>query len=112
MSINCLSNGEFATSSLDQTMNIWHSADTGKLKCVLSGSQEPIHCVGTLENNLITGSTGNRVGVRQGFEADSYYTSSKLRSDVIRGNFTAMQVLPMNRLLLLGQENGSITLIC
>ncbi len=43
---------------------------------------------------------------------ESKYQTHKLRSDVIRGNVTAMRALPMNRLLLLGQDNGSVALLC
>ena len=77
-----------------------------------SGAQEPVHCVGSLSTNILTGSTANRIGVRHGSTPEAGFTSNKLRADVIKGNLSSMKVLPMNRLLLLGQDNGIVTLIC
>ena len=119
-------------------MSVWNSAD-GKMKCMLPGAQEPVHCVSVYEEGimfnsilmtylihgikyiflncisgqqLITGSTGNRIGVRKGFTADSSYNSCKIKSDILKGNLTSMKLLPMNRLLLLGEDTGKIRLLC
>ena len=86
----------------------------GKNKGMLPGTQEPVHCVAVNEEGqqLITGSTGNRIAIRRGFTADSPFSSSKVKSDILKGNLTSMRLLPLNRLLLLGEDTGKIRLIC
>ncbi|XP_059094750.1 WD repeat-containing protein 81-like [Tigriopus californicus] len=111
LSLTPLSNAEFLTTSLDQTMCLWNSNEA-KLKRSLPGAQEPIHCVGIMGQNVITGSTANRIGVRYGLDAEAPYQSNKLRTEIIKTNLTSMRVLAHNRLLLLGQESGSVSLIC
>ena len=39
------------------------------------------------------------------------YYSTRLRSDVFKGVISAMEVLPLNKQLLLASDNGTITLI-
>ena len=81
---------------------------------IFLGTQEPVHCVTVNEEGkqLITGSTGNRIAIRRGFTADSPFSSSKVKSDILKGNLTSMRLLPLNRLLLLGEDTGKIRLIC
>ncbi|XP_034939157.1 WD repeat-containing protein 81 [Chelonus insularis] len=99
------------SSSLDLTIAVWSAID-GKLKFHLKGTTEPVHCMDLYEHQLITGTTVNRIGVHTSIEATASFSSSKLKSDVFKGILTAMTVLPLNRLLLLGADNGGITLIC
>lgn len=81
---------------------------------MLPGAQEPIHCVAFYEEGqqLITGSTGNRIGVRKGFDADSPYSTSKLKTDILKGNLSSLRMLPLNRLLLIAEDTGKIRLVC
>ena len=53
---------------------------------MLPGTQEPVHCVAVNEEGqqLITGSTGNRIAIRRGFTADSPFSSSKVKSDILK----------------------------
>jgi WD repeat-containing protein 81 len=104
---------EFVSTSLDQTVSVWNSSD-GKLRSSLPGAQEPIACAAYLpeSGDLITGSTANRLAVRHGLTAESAFVSNRARSDVLKGNLTSMRALEMNRMLLLGQDNGQIVLIC
>ncbi|OAD55604.1 WD repeat-containing protein 81 [Eufriesea mexicana] len=99
------------SSSLDETIAVWSALD-GKLKFHMKGSTEPVHCMTTYEQELIIGTTANRVGVYTSIEATASFSSSKLKSDTFKGLLTTMAVLPLNRLLLLGADNGGITLIC
>ncbi|CAL7948675.1 unnamed protein product [Xylocopa violacea] len=99
------------SSSLDETIAVWSALD-GKLKFHMKGSTEPVHCMTTYEQELIIGTTANRVGVYTSIETTASFSSSKLKSDTFKGLLTTMAVLPLNRLLLLGADNGGITLIC
>lgn len=64
------------------------------------------------EQQLISGTTANRIGVHSAVEVSASYSFSKLRHDAFKGVLTAMALLPLNRLLLLGADNGNINLIC
>uniref|UniRef100_A0A0K2UX53 Putative LOC100169061 [Acyrthosiphon pisum] n=1 Tax=Lepeophtheirus salmonis TaxID=72036 RepID=A0A0K2UX53_LEPSM len=108
------SGSKFVSTSLDQSVNVWDK--DVKLQGTLPGPQEPIHCICTSfqgdTEDIITGSTANRIGVRHGTSPDSPFISNKLKSDIIKGNLTSLKFLSMNRLLLLGTDTGSIQLIC
>ena len=111
LNLTPLNRDEFISTSLDQTVTI-HSF-SGKTKGNLSGAAEPVHCVSYVEESdeIIIGTTGNRIGIHHGTSTDSPLQFTKLRSDIVRGNLTSMGVLPMNRLLLIGQDNGTLTLM-
>lgn len=76
------------------------------------GVTEPIHCMAVYEQQLISGTTANRIGVHSAVEISAAHSFSKLRSDAFKGVLTSMALLPLNRLLLLGADNGNINLIC
>ncbi|KAH0540867.1 WD repeat-containing protein 81 isoform X1 [Cotesia glomerata] len=99
------------SSSLDQTIAVWSAVD-GKLKFHLKGATEPVHCMVLYEQQLISGTTANRIGVHAAVDNTAVFSSSKLKSDAFKGVLTTMTVLPLNRLLLLGSDNGGITLLC
>ena len=73
---------------------------------------------------MITASTNHKIsvhtirakgdmttGLSGGSEASGTVVN-KLRNDIMRGNLIQMEILPLNRLLLLGTDMGSIHLIC
>ncbi|XP_015184852.1 PREDICTED: WD repeat-containing protein 81 isoform X2 [Polistes dominula] len=99
------------SSSLDQTIAVWSALD-GKLKFHMKGTTEPVHCMATYERGLVIGTTANRIGVYTSIDANAPFSSSKLKSDAFKGVLTAISILPLNRLLLLGADNGGITLLC
>lgn len=76
------------------------------------GATEPVHCMATYEQELVIGTTANRIGVYTAVDVAASFSSSKLKSDAFKGVLTAMAVLPLNRLLLLGADSGGITLMC
>ncbi|CAH2037860.1 unnamed protein product, partial [Iphiclides podalirius] len=99
------------SSGLDQVTALWR-VDDGELIAHLKGSTEPVHCLSVYYNELISGTTNNRIGVHTALDQDASFSSTKLRSDTFRGVLTCMSVLPLNRLLLLGSDNGTISLLC
>jgi WD repeat-containing protein 81 len=67
----------------------------------------------TLGDQIITGSTNQKVSVHTvSRDRESCTVVSKLRSDIVRGNLMQMEILPLNRLLLLGTDTGNIILVC
>ncbi|XP_045535632.1 WD repeat-containing protein 81 [Papilio machaon] len=99
------------SSGLDQVTALWR-VDDGELIAHLKGSTEPVHCLSVYYNELISGTTNNRIGVHTSLDQDASFSSTKLRSDTFKGVLTCMSVLPLNRLLLLGSDNGTISLLC
>ncbi|XP_053607519.1 WD repeat-containing protein 81 isoform X2 [Plodia interpunctella] len=99
------------SSGLDQVTALWR-VDDGELIAHLKGSTEPVHCLSVYYNELISGTTNNRIGVHTSLNQDASFSSTKLRSDTFKGVLTCMAVLPLNRLLLLGSDNGTISLLC
>ena len=109
-----LSSGEtyFVSTSLDQTASVYQWEDS-KLWTHLRTPPEPLHCVCTYQDQIITGSTNHKVSVHSIFrDKESNTVVSKLRSDIMRGNLIQMAILPQNRLLLLGTDIGNIHLVC
>ncbi|XP_045135367.1 WD repeat-containing protein 81-like isoform X3 [Portunus trituberculatus] len=104
-------NSTFISSALDQTMSVWSTDDT-KLKFTLRGPTEPVHLINLYEDEVITGTTANRIGVHTSISPTASFSSTRLRSDTFRGVLTTMAVLPLNRLMLLGADNGTIRLLC
>ncbi|XP_063825217.1 WD repeat-containing protein 81 [Ostrinia nubilalis] len=99
------------SSGLDQVTALWRP-DDGELIAHLKGSTEPVHCLSVYYNELISGTTNNRIGVHTSLDQEASFSSTKLRSDTFKGVLTCMAVLPLNRLLLLGSDNGTISLLC
>lgn len=66
----------------------------------------------TYERGLVIGTTANRIGVYTSVDVNAPFSSSKLKSDAFKGVLTAISILPLNRILLLGADNGGITLLC
>ncbi|CAG9767150.1 unnamed protein product [Ceutorhynchus assimilis] len=100
------------SSSLDQTIAVWTIND-GKFKHYMRGATEPAHCLCVYDGTeLVSATTANRVGVHTEIAPDASYSSTKLRGDTFKGVLTSMGMLPLNRLLLLGADNGSISLLC
>lgn len=104
-------NGTFISSALDQTVSVWSIDDT-KLKFTLRGPTEPVHLISLYGDEVITGTTANRIGVHTSISPTASFSSTRLRSDTFRGVLTTMAVLPLNRLMLLGADNGTIRLLC
>ncbi|KAK3878610.1 hypothetical protein Pcinc_016771 [Petrolisthes cinctipes] len=103
--------GTFISSALDQTVSVW-SVEDSKLKFTLRGPTEPVHLMSLYGDELLTGTTANRVGVHTSVSPTASFSSTRLRSDTFRGVLTTMAVLPLNRILLLGADNGTIRLLC
>ena len=109
--MKAFSNNKFISCSYDQTVKVWN-ADDIKDVIMLKGHTEPVHCISIYKHQVITATTGNKIGVHSSPNDQGSFTSMKLRSDTFKGVLTSMAVLPLNRMLLLGADNGSIRLFC
>ncbi|KAL1485747.1 hypothetical protein MTO96_031770 [Rhipicephalus appendiculatus] len=101
----------FISSSLDHSISVWNAVDT-KLHHNLKGATEPVTCLGIHNAGVVSGTTANKINVHTTIDEKAAFTSTKLRSETFRGVIASMAVLPLNRLLLLGVDNGSISLLC
>ncbi|KAK3578526.1 hypothetical protein CHS0354_007782 [Potamilus streckersoni] len=101
----------FVSTSFDMTMKLWNVED-GKEICQFKGYSEPIHCVNFYKGQIISATTGNKIGVHTSVDKQANFSSTKLRSETFKGVLTSMAILPLNRTMLLGADNGSIRLLC
>ncbi|OQV18518.1 WD repeat-containing protein 81 [Hypsibius exemplaris] len=63
--------------------------------------------------DLIALMANNRIGVVADLlRSGTTITTSKIRHESLKGNFSTVAVLPMNRQILVGNENGSSFLLC
>ncbi|XP_050295607.1 WD repeat-containing protein 81 isoform X2 [Anthonomus grandis grandis] len=112
LQIVAVSDETLVSSSLDQTISVWNISD-GRFKHHMRAATEPAHCLHIYEGaELISATTANRIGVHTEVSSEASYSSTKLRPDTFKGLLTSMGMLPLNRLLLLGAENGQISLFC
>ncbi|KAH3845168.1 WD repeat-containing protein 81-like [Dreissena polymorpha] len=103
----------FLSTAFDLTMKMW-SVEGASFKevCSFKGQTEPIHCVGFYRNQIVSATTSNKIGVHTSVDNQANFSSTKLRSEVFKGVLTCMEILPLNRTLLLGADNGLIRLLC
>ncbi|XP_075230863.1 WD repeat domain 81 [Lycorma delicatula] len=101
----------FISSSVDLAVSAWSASD-GKLLFNLKGPTEPFNCLALYGNELISGTTANRIGVHTAVDVNASFSSTRLRSDTLKGVLNVMELLPLNRMLLLGADTGAISLLC
>ena len=112
LTLTSISGQHFVSTSLDQTASGWRWEDS-RLAANLRAPPEPVHCVvAHAEQEVIMGSTANRLTVQKAVDTEAAASVNKLRGDLLRGHLTSLACLPLNRLLLLGTDQGSVHLVC
>ncbi|XP_077992246.1 WD repeat-containing protein 81-like [Glandiceps talaboti] len=101
-------NRQFVTSSIDHHLTVW--GEDGSEKAMLRGINEPVHCINTYQNLLLSATNSNKLAIHSILDGQMSYCN-KLHSEVFKGILTTFDVLPMNKLLLLGSDNGNIYLM-
>ncbi|XP_054758829.2 WD repeat-containing protein 81-like [Lytechinus pictus] len=109
LQIKRYNNHTFLTSSVDHTMTLWKE-DSTKV-CHFRGAAEPIHCICISDEQILSATFGNRIGIHTAVNSQASYSCSKLRSDSFKGAIGAISVLPLNKLMLVASDNGSIFLL-
>ncbi|XP_032803477.1 WD repeat-containing protein 81 isoform X1 [Petromyzon marinus] len=104
------------SSSSDHTLAVWKAMDA-RLSHLFRSTPEAAHTWDTLAGNgageageVIAGTTGNRIFVYPLGDAASG-PATKLLPENFRGVLSRLAVLPSKRLLLLGSDNGSVSLM-
>ncbi|KAJ6646400.1 WD repeat-containing protein 81 [Pseudolycoriella hygida] len=105
-----LTNDTLISTSLDQSICVWKI--DGKLLFQLKSPAEPVHCLISNGKELIFATPNNRIGVYHSVDSGSSCSVTKLRSENFKGVVTSISLLPLNRTLLIGGDNGIITLFC
>jgi len=112
LTLTQVSDKHFVSTSLDQTASGWRW-DDGRLAANLSAPPEPVHCVvAHNKSEVIMGSTANRLTVQKAVDTEAPAVVSKLRADLLRGHLVSLSCLPLNKLLLLGSDQGNVHLVC
>ncbi|XP_045187189.2 WD repeat-containing protein 81-like [Mercenaria mercenaria] len=101
----------FLSTAFDLNMKLWSVEGTTELYS-FKGHTEPVHCVRFYKNQIVSATTNNKIGVHTSVDLQANFSSTKLRSEVFKGVLTSMEILPLNRTLLLGADNGNIKLLC
>ena len=75
---------------------------------------EPVPYLTVSESQLITSTSSNKIGIHTHIDKPTQTTNSieKLKLDNFKGVITSHAYLPMNRMVLVGADNGDIKLIC
>ncbi|CAG7731131.1 unnamed protein product [Allacma fusca] len=105
------SDNRLISSSFDQNISVWNILDDHRLAFHMRGPTEPVHSISAYENELITCTTSNRIGVHSYIDPNSDFSSTRLRSDTFKGIVTTMTLLPLNQILLVGSDSGTVTLL-
>ncbi|CAF0855447.1 unnamed protein product [Brachionus calyciflorus] len=105
---------KFICSYNDGSIAISSIKDKVQVQNIIKVYNEPVPFMSVNQNQLITATGSNKIGIHSNIEKASQMTVSinKLQPDLFKGVITSQTYLPLNRLLLLGSDSGDIKLIC
>ncbi len=109
-----LTNDQYVTSYNDGTITVGSIKEKGQLKNVIKVYNEPVPFLSISDTQIITGTNSNKIGIHSNLDKSSQHTYSlnKLQPENFKGILSNQIYLPLNRLLLLGSDNGDIKLFC
>nr|XP_006817040.1 PREDICTED: WD repeat-containing protein 81-like [Saccoglossus kowalevskii] len=110
LQVKNIGNSHFVTSSIDHHLTVW--GEDGTERAILRGINEPVHSISVYEDQIISATTANKLAVHSNVSGGAQLSyCNKLHSEGFKGVLVCMNTLPMNRLLLLGSDNGNIYLL-
>ncbi|XP_071785410.1 WD repeat-containing protein 81-like [Asterias amurensis] len=109
MQIKACSGNRFLTSSVDHTIALWR--EDGTKACTFRGASEPVHCMSVCDGQIVSATTSNRIGIHTTLDQQASFSSHRVRSDLVKGMVTTLDVMPLNRLFLVGSDTGLVTLL-
>ena len=114
LQLKVLSDDQYVTTYNDGTIAIGSIRDKGQLKNVIKDWNEPVPFLTINHNQLITGPSSNKIGIHSNVNKSGQisFSASKLQPDNFKGILSCQNYMPLNRLLLLGSDNGDIKLFC
>ncbi|CAL1537327.1 unnamed protein product [Lymnaea stagnalis] len=110
LQLKAYSKSRLLSSAFDQMIKLWN-VDTGQEVSQTKIQSEPVHCLSIYRDQLLSATTGNKVSVYSSITESVPYSVSKLKPSTFKGVLTHMSVLPLNKALLLGSDNGMIKLM-
>lgn len=108
-----LASNQFVSTYNDGTIVFCSIRDKIYLKQMLKSYSEPIACMSVTENQLITATSSNKIGVHSNIDSTQIvFSMNKLQPDFFKGFITSQIYLKLNRLLLIGSDYGDIRVVC
>ena len=114
LQLKFFTNDQFACTYNDGSISISCIKEKVTSQNIIKVYNEPVPYLTVTDNQLITATSSNKIGIHSNIDKPNQVTNSieKLKLENFKGVITSQAYLPLNRMLLVGADNGDIKLIC